>query len=66
MADAGIEAAMIANNYKILSGPRLPNALPPTLLSLAMSFFIVAKKLANIKKEKFGMLLYAMLASLVS
>ena len=66
MADAGIEAAMIANNYKILSGPFLQNILLLTMLSLTMSFLIVAKKLANIKKEKFGMLLYAMLASLVS
>ena len=64
MGDAGIEVVMIENNYKILSAPFLRNILLLTMLSLTMSFLIVAKKRANIKKGKLGMQPYATQASL--
>ena len=49
----------IVNNSKVLSGRCLQNAPLQTMLSLTMSFLIVAKKRVNIKKGKLGMQPYA-------
>ena len=63
MAGVDTGEVMIPNNYKILNAKFLRSEPPLIMSFLTMSFLIVAKKRANIKKGKSGMLPYAMQVS---